>query len=273
MSESKINSLVDNVYVLNLEKDSFKYDILKRKLDKKNIQHQRFLGVDGYDGLISTEEKEKAFKNMIDKYRGTDLYEPLLRRGGYVLWNRACGANRTRGAMGCLLSHRKIIQDAIDNKYKKILLLQDDIYFHNKFDQVLSDLTPTIESSLMVHLGAAEHSSHIQRDKWPNPSWNYRRVRYSTTAETCGLWGTIIDQEMFGPFMELSQFKFFAADISFAVLGVYKYPHDTWVAHPNIIIAERSHSNTSETDEYTVPMGRGFGWDLSAYDLSERYYE
>ena len=268
-----LNDLVDNVYVLNLKRESFKYDILKRKLSEKGIQHQRFEAVDGYNGSISLDAEEQAYRDMLGGYKNTELYEPFLRWGAWTLFNPSCGAHRTRGAMGCLLSHKKIIQDAIDKKYEKILLLQDDIYFHNKFEEVLDDLRPTIESNLMVHLGAAEYSDHIREDKWPDPSWNYGRIRYSTTPKTCGLWGTIIDREMFEPFMELSKFNFFAADISFALLGVFKYPHATWVAHPNIIISERSKSNTSDNEDVEAAMGMFFGWNLKFYDLSERYYE
>ena len=38
-----LNNFADNVYVLNLEEESFKYEILKRKLDKKGIEHERFI--------------------------------------------------------------------------------------------------------------------------------------------------------------------------------------------------------------------------------------
>ena len=114
-----INNLVDNIYVLNLERDLFKYKILKRKLDKKNIRHQRYVGVDGCDGPNSIEQQEGSFRKMLDEYRDTELYELLVKCGGFTLASEG-GANRSTGAMGCLFSNRKIIQDAIDNKYKKI---------------------------------------------------------------------------------------------------------------------------------------------------------
>ena len=60
-----VNDLVDNVYVLNLERDLYKYNILKKKLDEKNIAHERFVGVDGYNGDISLKEKVRAFKKLL----------------------------------------------------------------------------------------------------------------------------------------------------------------------------------------------------------------
>ena len=280
---SILNKLVDNVYVLNLERDLPKYDIVKAKLDKKNIQHERFIGVDGYDGPIGTEEKVKNLKDMLDEYEGeASLYEPLAKRAGKVLYNINTGAMRTHGAMGCLHSHRKIIQDAIDKKYKKILLLQDDIYFHNQFEEILNDLEPTIKSSAMVHLGATEYDDYVRNIKWRNPSWSRKRVRYSTTEETCGLWGAIVDQKMFEPFMRLSKFEFFPADGCFALLCFNLFFHSSWVAYPNLIIADLAFSKTSSTEEQGFKMenrsmseacARKFGWDLDYYDSSEGRHE
>jgi len=282
MKESKINSLVDHVYVLNLEKDLFKYEIVKEMLDKKNIRHQRFIGVDGYNGPIGTEEKLKEFNNMLDEYRGeTDFYESLIKRAGAIFYNENAGALRTRGAMGCLLSHKKIIQDAIDNKYKKILILQDDIYFHNQFEKILNDLEPTIKSGTMVHLGATEFNEFVKYSKWPDPSWGYERVRYSTTEETCGLFAVIVGEEMFEPVMRLISFNFFPADTCFSLVAFNLFFHSSWVAYPNLIISDLAYSRTSSTEKQGFKMTsrnmtKGFtaklGWFLDHYDLDERYY-
>ena len=115
-----MNTLVDHVYVLNLEKDLYKYNILKKKLDEKNIVHERFVGVDGYNGDISSKEKVRAFKKLVNEYEEPEIWDRVVYRGGEILANNS-GAYRSRGAVGCLISHRNLIQDAIDNKYKKIL--------------------------------------------------------------------------------------------------------------------------------------------------------
>ena len=53
-----INNIVANVYVLNLEEDTFKYNILKRKLDKLNIKHQRFEAING----VKQDDKYNYYK-------------------------------------------------------------------------------------------------------------------------------------------------------------------------------------------------------------------
>ena len=79
--KSEINSLVDNVYVLNLKKDLFKYEILKRKLDKKGIRHERFIGVDGYSGDLSSKKREESFKDILNAYRDSKLFSSIARFG------------------------------------------------------------------------------------------------------------------------------------------------------------------------------------------------
>ena len=279
-----INELVDNVYVMNLERESFKYEIVRRKLDEKSIKHQRFIGVDGYDGDISLKEKMNAFKNLLDAYENSELWEPITLSAINNL-KVGTGAYRSSGALGCLLSIRNIIQDAIDNKYKKILIFQDDIYFHKEFEERMERLTPVIESSVVVHLGAAEYNKHIKEKKWPDLNWNFdpdgrKKFRYSTTDNTYGMWAVTISEEMFAPFLELSKFKFLAADQCLAILSYNMFFHSTWVAYPNLVIADLGKSNTFRDDiPYIRSMDpekhwvRDFGWNLDFYDLSEKYYE
>jgi len=274
-----INELVEHVYVMNLERESFKYEIVKKKLDEKNIKHQRFIGVDGYDGEVSLKEKVRAFKNLTDAYEGSELWEPIV-LNSFNNFQKGAGALRSAGAMGCLFSIRNIIQDAVDNEYEKILIFQDDIYFHKDFDERMKRLIPVIESSVGVHLGASEYNHHMKNQKWNNPNWNVDKFRYSTTENTYGMWAIFIGQEMFAPFLELSKFNFFAADQCLAILSYNMFFHSTWVAYPNLVIADLGRSNTFRDD---IPYPRSMnpeenwasnlGWDLDYYDLSEKYYK
>ena len=195
-------------------------------------------------------------------------------------FGKGSGAFRSPGAMGCLYSIRNIMQDAIDNKYKKILIFQDDIYFHKKFDEYIEKLKPLIESSVSVHLGASEYNTHMKSNKWSDPNWSFNRFKYSTTQDTAGMWAVFISEEMFAPFLKISKFNFFPADISLSLLAQHQFFHSCWVAYPNLVISDLDDSSTARGDrEYPRSMDpnekwvKEFGWDLDFYDLSERYYE
>tara|TARA_R110002051_G_scaffold325053_1_gene425488 strand:- start:3964 stop:4815 length:852 start_codon:yes stop_codon:yes gene_type:complete len=281
---TNLNDLVDNVYVLNLERESFKYDIVKRKLNDKNIQHQRFVGVDMRDNSFSLKEKEESFRRMIDQYRGESLYDKVLVIGAEVLFS-GYGAFRYGGALGCLLSHIKILEDAIKKKYKKILFLQDDIYFHRDFDTLLDVHAETIRSSAVFYLGATENMLPLMQNKWSDPNWAYRRNKYAPTEKTYGMFGVIVDEGMFESLLKLMKSKFFAADQCLSILASIPkknaLQYDYWVAFPNLIMADTRFSNTFEGVSYShgqehralKSWSQKKGWNLEYYDLSEKYYK
>ncbi len=282
MSDSKINDLVDNVYVLNLEKDLYKYNILKKKLDQKNIQHQRFVGVDGYDGSLQLTEKEKAFWKVLDEYRNSELYELVLKEGAGIL-SSGFGAFRSKGAMGCLLSHMKIFEDAVKNKYDKILIFQDDIYFHNQFEELLDKRKWEIKRSALFYLGATEQENWVKAHNWTDPNWSRQHFEYGhywATKKTFGMFAVIVDKKVFAPFLKLVKFNFFADDQALALLAVSLFEGESLVSYPNLVMADTGFSNTFDgvSHKHGVPH-RDFeehsmlmGWNPTYYDLSEKYY-
>jgi GR25 family glycosyltransferase involved in LPS biosynthesis len=280
--KSKINDLVDNVYVLNLEKDLFKYNILKKKLDQKNIQHQRFVGIDGYDGSLQLTEKEKAFWKLVAEYRDSELYELVLKQGAETLFN-GFGAFRSEGAMGCLLSHVKIFEDAVENKYDKILIFQDDIYFHNQFEELLEKRQWEIKRSAVFFLGATEHEDWMKTHDWIDPNWSREHLEYGhywATTKTFGMFAVIVDKKVFAPFLKLVKVNFFADDQALALLAAKMFEGEGLVSYPNLVMADTGHSNTfdgvsrkdgvihKDFEEHAMLMG----WNPDYYDLSERYY-
>ena len=281
---NNLNDLVDNVYVLNLERESFKYDILKRKLDDKNIQHQRFVGVDVRSHPFSPREKEKNFRAMIDEYRDELLYDKILTSGAEVLSN-GYGVFRYGGALGCLQSHIKILEDAIEKKYKKILFLQDDVYFHRDFETLLSVHANDIRSSEVFYLGASENTPYLMNHKWNDPNWTYRRSKYAPTERTFGMFAVVVSERMFEPLLRLMKLNFFAADQSLSILASLPkknaLQNGSWVAFPNLIMADTSFSNTFEGVSHSdgqahrslKKWSKGKGWNLEYYDLSEKYYK
>ena len=94
-----INSIVDKIYVINMDKDKERMNILDKKMKELGIKYQRITGVDG--------------KKVYSKYKDKTELRP--------------------GQLGCLLSHFNVLNDAIKNKYNNILVLEDDIMFHQNF--------------------------------------------------------------------------------------------------------------------------------------------
>ena len=100
-----VNSVFDEVYLINLKEDTVKLERMKRKLTELNISYTLFEAVNG----------NKIFNK-----------KKIIDRNGVI-----CGY----GAYGCKLSHVGILEDAKKNKYRKILVLEDDLFFDKEFNR------------------------------------------------------------------------------------------------------------------------------------------
>lgn len=99
------NLYFDHIYIINLKKDVEKRERMKKIFDSLEMKYDFFNGVYGND-----ETYLKVFNK--NKYHKT-LKSP--------------------GAYGYTLSMINIFNDALKNRYKKILVCDDDIIFHKNF--------------------------------------------------------------------------------------------------------------------------------------------
>ena len=97
-----MNNYVDNVYLINMDKDTDRLVKVTKECDKVNIKFERFTGI----------KVLNLSQNLLDKYIPieTQKYGP-------------------NGMIGCGLSHLFIWQNAVKKNYKNILVLEDDVHF------------------------------------------------------------------------------------------------------------------------------------------------
>jgi GR25 family glycosyltransferase involved in LPS biosynthesis len=107
-----MNSYVDNIYLINMDKDIDRLEKVKKECDIVNIKFERFPGVKITD----------LSQNILDKY----IPEDIQKYG-------------TNGMIGCGLSHLFIWKDAIKKNYNNILILEDDVTFTNNFNEILQN--------------------------------------------------------------------------------------------------------------------------------------
>lgn len=130
----KVKDLVDQIYIINMDKDVNRMKNLKKKMNNLGLTYKRITGVDG----------KKIYKN----------YNTTLKPG----------------QLGCLLSHQNILKDAIKNNYNNILVLEDDILFHkdfhNQFNLKYKYLIENEKNYDLLYLGAS------QKHNWKNINLN-----------------------------------------------------------------------------------------------------
>jgi GR25 family glycosyltransferase involved in LPS biosynthesis len=152
-----INSL-DKVYCLHLNKD---YNRLNAMIEICNMLNQtpsKFF----YDGILG------YFLPSSDNLITYNISKIKLKTG----------------EAGCILSQQLIFEDAQINKYKKILILEDDVYFNNDFFSLFYNITNKVEYDFL-NLGPTINSQI-----------NYKSINKYKNVELCKL---IPNEEFNGP--------------------------------------------------------------------------
>jgi len=133
-----MNNYVDNVYLINMDKDKKRLETVTKECDKLNIKFKRFPGID-----IKSLSKE-----ILNKYIPKKIQE-----------------NGTNGMIGCGLSHLFIWKDAINNNYKNILILEDDITFTDDFNEYFLNVIKEVpEDYDILYLGYKDNICNPPKD-------------------------------------------------------------------------------------------------------------
>ncbi len=129
---SLVDSVFDMVYYINLDKDELRNKNMLNYLSAFNIQkYKRIAGAVIDVGIESI--PLHVYRNFNKK---DDIY--------------------IRNAIGCRLSHLNCINDAKQNNFKRILILEDDIQFAKNLNDLLLGNYNNLHDFDMLYLGGLE---------------------------------------------------------------------------------------------------------------------
>ncbi len=243
-----INDTFSKVYVLNLDADLWKYELLKQKLAELNIEHQRFPAIDG-----------NTIKEEFNYYKGRNLdtapgFEP-----------HKYGLFRSYGAFGVHKSYMTIFQDAIAHGYESIIVFQDDIYFHKDFVEKYSDFHTNIIRAVsdwqVLYLGASQVS-------WDGV--DIRNTCYAPTKHTYGLFANAFSVAILSGILTELEKRNYQCDGVVRNVAL-KYHNRSFVCYPNLVIADLTKSRTMPNRNMTE-YAKHRRWDLKEYDMDTKYY-
>jgi GR25 family glycosyltransferase involved in LPS biosynthesis len=133
-----MNNYVDNVYLINMDKDADRLEKVTKECDNVGIKFERFPGVKISD----------LSQNILDKY----IPEQTQKYG-------------TNGMIGCGLSHLFVWQDAVQNNYKNILVLEDDVFFTDDFNEYLINVMEEVPDDYdILYLGYRDTNCNPPKD-------------------------------------------------------------------------------------------------------------
>ena len=178
-----MNNIVEKIYVINMKKDKKRLRRFKHHIGKL-FTYTLVEGVDPVNNKRYRSEYEKWFNNnsYIINYDNFDWKYYINRYSDLTLsidtkekaWEhwvnfgekelRSCNPNNdivNKGQWGCLYSHINILKHAIKNKYKSILIFEDDVILTNEIEEKITSLynfKKEHDNWNIIYLGASQHN-------------------------------------------------------------------------------------------------------------------
>lgn len=251
--QHSINVFFDKIYIVNLENNKEdKYTISKQLIDK-NIDFQIWEATNGY----SNENRklyEEYLNRGIGKFNFFHEYKDLEKyRGAKFI--------ESPGAYGYIQTYISIIKNAKNNKYKSILILEDDTIFVDDFDEKLEIFLKKVKSDWkIIQLGASEYN-------WGNVNTKeaLKEGYYSPKAiETCGSFAMAINNSIYDELIKVQSY-FDGPFDHIPIASLYtKYQKQCYVCFPNIIVPNVTTSSIRNgRDQFT--HGEKMKWNLNKY--------
>jgi len=258
---SEVNRYFDNVYVLNLGRRLDRRVEIIQKLTRNKIRAEIFEAVDGY-----TAENQHAFFEFYQQPIGSKGTHPLERS----LMKKMIGSP---GAWGYLKSYERLLNDAITNKYSRILCLDDDLIFHKDFEQIFANaITKVPENWKLLYLGASQHEWNVPYNlDYPTEvsEKEFRDYPYYYPIRTDGSFAVGIDSSIYQDILDSISLMNCSLD-SGPLRGIQqKHKSECFVVNPNIIIANVSQSDIG-VERNQEKMASKFRWKMDRYDFPFR---
>ena len=239
-----LNYYFDHVYVLNLDRRPDRLEKMRKSLAKVGIYNwTRFKAIDG---------KDSPHYDEWSNYRRTRMTFAEKSR-----FNRK--AIGSAGSWAILKSTYLMIKDAMKNKYKNFLVLQDDMLFHKNFVEEFLKIPATVPSNWKIlYLGATQHN------------WNHCEFRsqyYFPMGTADGAFAVGLHHSTYKDMLD--EIMKFDMPVDSGALKTLqrKYGRQALALTPNLMIADIRDSDLRKSRDLNAYSKR-FRWNIKLYDLS-----
>lgn len=182
---------IEHIYIVNLSRRLDRFVRVIREMNSHGLACTRVEGVDAKYSISA--------QNLFDDFRSRPVTEKRkssahisalrLKRFKNVL---------TVGAFGYLLSQKQIFEDAKKHGYKKILVLDDDVFWHSQAKKKLSYLSQKIgENYKLLLLGSSEYAERSSEEFNSAFSQEYEDLYHPIPDRTCGSFAVAYDQSVY----------------------------------------------------------------------------
>ena len=148
-----------------------------------------------------------------------------------------------------------MIKDAKKKGYRKILILEGDVFIHLNIFEEFTKAFHKIKDYKILYLGAGMWNKNIEIKKY-----------YYLPNQTTGTFAIAFDSSIYDELIQLWEQILNPTDICLWEIH-NKYPNKCYVLYPNLIICNLSESNIQDTNNRSQ-LYEKFHWDLNNYILN-----
>lgn len=229
-----INTYFSKIYVINMEKRKDRRNNIERRLAKNNItNYQIFPATDGSK---------------------TPMYHYYLRRG----------FTDTPGAFGILATAARVIDNAVKNKYQRILILEDDAVFHHKFNKIFNKRIALIPQDWkLLYFGTSMRKERINTISQIDKNNSF----LTSKGSIAGAFAVGIDSSVYNDL--LINFKINNKPWDLGPLRMINsiYNRKCIVLYPYIILCDTRDSDIRR-NKSLKEKNHTCGWDIDMFDYS-----
>ncbi|MDF1695707.1 MAG: glycosyltransferase [Saprospiraceae bacterium] len=252
---SHINHYFDHVYVLNLEHRPDRKIAMLQKLSRLGIEAEFVQAINGY----STNNKLEH-QAYLDRPLGNHPMEISQERK----------LISSPGAWGYLKTYLGILFDAKKRGFERILCLDDDVLFHNDFENRFLKATNTITQDWkLLYLGASQYLWKVPQNLcYPDPSKKEvdSDALFYFPKSTDGSFAMGICSSVYNILIQSIQKMNCPFDSGPLRDVIQIYPKDCYVLNPNVIIADVSESDIREGQDQNQ-LATQLKWNIEDYNF------
>ena len=232
---SEINYIFDKIYILNLERRNIKRERMIKIMKKYNIKYEIVYGEDNKDFINQNEYKTDVFNNNINI-----------------------------GEYCCSKSMIKILNDAKKNKFKKILIFEDDILLSKDFEKNIIEILQNKDIKKnrwkLLFLGSSDKIENI--DKKVNKN-NTNCQIYKVNNKISGAFAIGISMDIADQI--IIEAKKYISPFDLNPLRKIITNYDCYCIYPNLVIADVTESDIRDNNKNSNWEKR-CNWDYSNYN-------
>lgn len=231
-SESLINEYFDRVYVVNMEHQTGNRIKVINQLRKANINYELFEATNGYEGEPLQKWDEYKSQPLGNLRRYPELNEREISRGKKFI--------ESAGAVGYIFTYLRILRDAKNRGFKRILILEDDVILANNFESKLQSFLSKLPSDWKVlQFGASQYGWESFNLETAANEGFYKPRKLETTGSFAIAFDMSIAEEL------IEAEESFESPFDLLPMGeMYeKYLGKCFVAYPNIVMPDVADSS------------------------------